>query len=50
MTLYLLAQDTENEFDDSIEKQIRIDLLRTMPSHKDFKSFESDGVSIVCFE
>jgi len=37
-------EDTENEFDDSIEKQIRIDLLRTMPSHKDFKSFESDGI------
>lgn len=38
------VEDTEHEFDDSIEKQIRIDLLRTMPSHNDFKTFESDGV------
>eukprot|EP00795_Rhopilema_esculentum_P010182 gene10182-18855_t len=37
-------EDTENEFDDSIEKQIRIDLLRTMPSHVDFKTLESEGI------
>ena len=43
-------QNTEAEDDDSIEKQVRVDLLRTLPTHTDFKSLESDGVRICCYD
>lgn len=35
----------EEEADGSIEKQIKIDLLRTFPTHKEFQEFDEGKVS-----
>eukprot|EP00111_Clytia_hemisphaerica_P006047 TCONS_00017497-protein len=37
----------EEEIDGSIEKQIKIDLLRTFPTHKDFQSMDSGKVPVL---
>lgn len=39
-------QGYESEDDSAIEKQIKIDLLRTMPTHTDFSELDKGKVNV----